>query len=169
MTTLKKSTEINQGLTLIDEKLGGTIPLEIIFDDLAEDYWYDEDLRADIHKIHQYLDALDETGKVLSIDTLMQILTRVNDDKAPNGFFLNIIKSQIPQSARGQVLDPYMSEDSGQLRMVIRIRETNKDLKRAALIEKIENYIAKDIGFKKDSFHTTGMLVLYNNMLQSLF
>jgi hypothetical protein len=48
-----------------------------------------------------------------------------------------------------------MSEDSGQLRMVIRIRETNKDLKRAALIEKIENYIAKDIGFKKDSFHTT--------------
>ena len=165
----KKSTEINQGLTLIDEKLGGTIPLEIIFDDLAEDYWYDEDLRADIHKIHQYLDALDETGKVLSIDTLMQILTRVNDDKAPNGFFLNIIKSQIPQSARGQVLDPYMSEDSGQLRMVIRIRETNKDLKRAALIEKIENYIAKDIGFKKDSFHTTGMLVLYNNMLQSLF
>ncbi|VVM22890.1 membrane protein [uncultured Gammaproteobacteria bacterium] len=62
-----------------------------------------------------------------------------------------------------------MSEDSGQLRMVIRIRETNKDLKRAALIEKIENYIAKDIGFKKDSFHTTGMLVLYNNMLQSLF
>jgi hypothetical protein len=43
------------------------------------------------------------------------------------------------------------------------------DLKRAALIEKIENYIAKDIGFKKDSFHTTGMLVLYNNMLQSLF
>jgi hypothetical protein len=44
----------------------------------------------------------------------MQILTRVNDDKTPNGFFLNIIKSQIPQSARGQVLDPYMSEDSGQ-------------------------------------------------------
>jgi hypothetical protein len=64
---------------------------------LAEDYWYDEDLRADIHKIHQYLDALDETGKVLSIDTLMQILTRVNDDKAPNGFFLNIIKSQSHQ------------------------------------------------------------------------
>lgn len=53
--------------------------------------------------------------------------------------------------------------------MVIRIRETNKNLKRAVLIEKIENYIAKDIGFKKDSFHTTGMLVLYNNMLQSLF
>ncbi|SMM99149.1 Probable integral membrane protein [uncultured Candidatus Thioglobus sp.] len=165
----KKSTEINQGLTLIDKKLGGTIPLEIIFDGLAEDYWYDEDLRLDIHKIHQYIDSLDETGKVLSIDTLMQILAQANEGKMPNGFFLNIIKNKIPESAKAQVLDAYMSEDSGQLRMVIRIRETNKDLKRAALIKKIEKYISKDIGFQEGSFHTTGMLVLYNNMLQSLF
>ncbi len=165
----KKSTEINQGLTLIDEKLGGTIPLEIVFDDLAQDYWYDEDLRADIHKIHQYLDGLDETGKVLSIDTLMQILTSANDNQAPSGFFLNIIKSQISGIAKKQVLDPYVSEDSGQLRLVVRVRETNKELKRAELIEKIKHYIAQDVGFKEDSFHITGMLVLYNNMLQSLF
>ncbi|CAC9627469.1 Exporter protein, RND family [uncultured Gammaproteobacteria bacterium] len=165
----KENTEINQGLTLIDKKLGGTIPLEIVFDGLAEDYWYDGDLRADIHKIHQYLDSLDETGKVLSIDTLMQILTQANDNQTPNGFFLNVIKNRIPDSAKAYVLDPYLSKDNDQIRMVIRIRETNKDLKRAALIEKIETYISKDIGFQEGSFHTTGMLVLYNNMLQSLF
>ena len=67
----KDTTEINQGLSLIDDKLGGTIPLEIIFDDLAEDYWFDEDLRAEMHEVHQYLDSLEETGKVLSVDTLM--------------------------------------------------------------------------------------------------
>ncbi len=165
----KKSTEINQGLTLIDKKLGGTIPLEIIFDDLAEDYWYDEDLRIDIHKIHHYIDSLDETGKVLSIDTLMQILAQANHNTMPNGFFLNIIKGQIPDTAKTQVLDPYLSEDSGQLRMVIRIRETNKELKRGALIEKIEHFITKEAGFREGTFRTTGMLVLYNNMLQSLF
>ncbi len=165
----KKSTEINQGLTLIDKKLGGTIPLEIIFDDLAEDYWYDEDLRIDIHKIHHYIDSLDETGKVLSIDTLMQILAQANHNTMPNGFFLNIIKGQIPDTAKTQVLDPYLSEDSGQLRMVIRIRETNKELKRGALIEKIEHFITKEAGFRESTFRTTGMLVLYNNMLQSLF
>ena len=165
----KESTEINQGLTLIDEKLGGTIPLEIVFDDLAEDYWYDEDLRADVHKIHTYLDDLDETGKVLSIDTLMQILTQANDGQALNGFFLNIVRGQIPDSARAHVLDPYINEDNGQLRMVIRIRETNKDLKRGELINKIEQHISKELGFREDSFHMTGMLVLYNNMLQSLF
>ncbi|RUA06694.1 MAG: hypothetical protein DSY43_01495 [Gammaproteobacteria bacterium] len=165
----KESTEINQGLTLIDKKLGGTIPLEIVFDDLAEDYWYDEDLRVDIHKIHQYLDSLNETGKVLSIDTLMQILAQANDNTLPNGFFLNIIKNQISGAARTQIIDPYLSEDSGQLRMVIRIRETNTELKRALLIKKIERFISKDIGFREGTFHTTGMLVLYNNMLQSLF
>ncbi len=165
----KESTEINQGLTLIDEKLGGTIPLEIVFDDIAEDYWYDEDLRSDIHKIHNYLDSLDETGKVLSIDTLVQLLTQANDGKVLNGFFLNVIKSQIPDDARAHVLNPYLSEDTGQLRMVIRIRETNKDLKRDELINKVQHYIENDAGFRPDSFHVTGMLVLYNNMLQSLF
>ncbi len=165
----KESTEINQGLTLIDNQLGGTIPLEIIFDDLAEDYWFDEDLRAEVHTVHQYLDGLNETGKVLSIDTLMQILTEANNGQALNGFFLNIIRGQIPDSARKHVLDPYLNEDNGQLRMVIRIRETNKDLKRGELIHKIERYISQDLGFREGSFHLTGMLVLYNNMLQSLF
>ncbi len=165
----KETTEINQGLTLIDKKLGGTIPLEIIFDDMAEDYWYDEDLRLDIHKIHTYLDGLDETGKVLSIDTLMQILTQANNGKTLNGFFLNVVKSQIPDSAKVHVLNPYASEDNGQLRMVIRIRETNKELKRDELIKKIDRFISDDIGLRPGSFHVTGMLVLYNNMLQSLF
>ena len=165
----KESTEINQGLTLIDEELGGTIPLEIIFNDMAEDYWFDEDLRQEIHEIHTYLDSLEETGKVLSIDTLMQILTQANDDVPLNGFFLNVVKGQIPDSAKAHVLDPYISEDSGQIRFVIRVLETNKNLNRNNLIGEIQNHISKNLGFKEDGFHLTGMLVLYNNMLQSLF
>lgn len=165
----KDTTEINQGLTLIDEELGGTIPLEIIFDDFAEDYWFDEDLRMEIHEIHEYLESLDETGKVLSIDTLMQILTEANEGEQLNGFFLNIAKGQIPESAKEHVMYPYISEDNGQLRMVIRIKETNKNLKRAELINKIQQHINSEFGYKKDIFHLSGMLVLYNNMLQSLF
>ncbi|WP_428087955.1 efflux RND transporter permease subunit [Candidatus Thioglobus sp.] len=165
----KASTEINQGLTLIDQKLGGTIPLEIVFEGLAQDYWFDEDLREEIHEVHSYLDSLDETGKVLSIDTLMQLLIQINNGNTPNGFFLNIIRGQIPQSAKQHVLTPYISEDSGQLRMVVRIHETNKELKRAELIDKINHHITNELGFRSDSFRLSGMLVLYNNMLQSLF
>ena len=165
----KKDTEINQGLSLIDNKLGGTIPLEIVFDDLAEDYWFDEDLRDDISNIHQYIENLDETGKVLSIDTLMQILTQANKNETLNGFFLSVVKSQIPENAKDYVYYPYLSEESGKLRIVARIKETNKDLRRDELINQVKNYITNSIGFKEESFHMSGMLVLYNNMLQSLF
>ncbi len=165
----KESTEINQGLTLIDQELGGTIPLEIIFEDLAEDYWFDEDLRAEIHDVHTYLDGLKETGKVLSIDTLMSILTQANDDEALNGFFLNIVRGQIPESAKQHVLTPYISEENGQLRIVIRVNETNKALKRGELIEEINHHLSNELGFRPESFRLSGMLVLYNNMLQSLF
>ncbi len=165
----KQDTEINQGLSSIDNNLGGTIPLEIVFDDLAEDYWYDEELRDDINNIHQYIEGLDETGKVLSIDTLMQILTQANDNEPLSGFFLNVVKAQMPESAKNYVFYPYLSEDSGRLRIVARIKETNKNLRRGELINQIKNYIADNFGFNEKNFHMSGMLVLYNNMLQSLF
>jgi predicted RND superfamily exporter protein len=165
----KEGTEINQGLTFIDQELGGTTPLEIIFEDIADDYWFDEELRNKIHETHNYLDGLEETGKVLSIDTLMSILTQANDGKALNGFFLNVVRGSIPEYAKRHVLDPYISEDNGQLRIVIRIRETNKDLKRGELIDEINNHLANNLGFKPESFRLSGMLVLYNNLLQSLF
>jgi predicted RND superfamily exporter protein len=164
----KKNTEINQGLTLIDEKLGGTIPLEIIFNDMAEDYWADEDLRKEMHTFHTYLESLPETGKVLSIDTLMQILDTANGGTL-NGFLLNIVKSRLPESAKNQILAPYLSEDNNQLRFVVRIKESAPNLKRAKLIQKINTHISQEMGYRNESFRLSGMLVLYNNMLQSLF
>ncbi|MFP6776202.1 MAG: MMPL family transporter [PS1 clade bacterium] len=165
----KKDTEINQGLTLIDNKLGGTIPLEIVFDDMAEDYWYDEELREDIKDIHEFIDSLDETGKVLSIETLMKVLTQANNNEPISGFFLGIVINRVPESAKDIVLYPYLSEDSGRIRIVVRVKETNINLRRSELISKIKNYIKTERGYSEESFHMTGMLVLYNNMLQSLF
>ena len=165
----KKSTEINQGLTFIDQKLGGTIPLEIVFDDLANDYWADETLRKDFHKVHQYVESLDATGKVLSIDTLMEILSQANDNKMPNGFLLSIGRNKMPQSAKSQVLDPHISDKTDQLRLVARIKETNQNLNRNELINDIRMQLINEFGFKPDSFKFTGPFTLYNNLLESLF
>jgi len=165
----KKSTEINQGLTFIDEKLGGTIPLEIVFDNLASDYWADEILRKEFSKVHQYIDGLEATGKVLSIDTFMNILSQANDNKMPNGFLLTIGKNKIPQSAKSQILDPHISDQTNQLRLIARIKETNKDLNRNKLIYDIQQQLIEKFGFKPDSFHFTGAFALYNNLLESLF
>jgi len=135
----KKSTEIYQGLNLIDQELGGTIPLEIVFDDIANAYWADPGLREEIHEVHQYLDSIDSVGKVLSIDTFMQVLKASNEGKAPNGFLLVLGKNNMPEFAKSQILTPHISDETNQIRVVARIKETTKELNRKELIEKINN------------------------------
>jgi len=165
----KQSTEIHQGLKLIDQQLGGTMSLEVVFDDMANAFWVDSFLREDIHNIHQYLDNLDATGKVLSIDTMMQILTQANAGIPPNGFVLMLVKNQIPEFARMQVLDPYLSESENQIRMVARIHETDVSLKRDELINEVSAHLVNKFHLDPSSFRMTGEFVLYNNLLQSLF
>jgi predicted RND superfamily exporter protein len=165
----KKDTEIYQGLSAIDNQLGGTTPLEIIIDNVAEDYWFDKTLRKDIHNIHTYLDKLPETGKVMSIDTLMQVLTSANDGVPLKGFLLSIAKKNIPEKIKAVIVSPYISENTGQIRFVIRIKETNPDLKRDIFLKQVKAHIVKEFGFNEKDVHLTGMIVLFNNMLQSLF
>ena len=165
----KKSTEIYQGLNLIDQELGGTIPLEIVFDDIANAYWADPGLREEIHEVHQYLDSIDSVGKVLSIDTFMQVLKTSNEGKAPNGFLLVLGKNNMPEFAKSQVLTPHISDETNQIRVVARIKETTKELNRKELIEKINKQLVEKFNFNPDNFHFTGTFTLYNNLLQSLF
>ncbi len=165
----KSDTEISKGLSLIDTKLGGTTPLEIIIDDLGYDYWYDKDVREQVHEIQEYLESLPSTGKVLSIDVPLQLITIINNNKKLSGFFLNIVRAKIPEFAKKYVINPYISENIGQLRFVVRVKDTDRSLNRNELITTIREHLTNNMNLQKDTVHITGTLVLYNNMLQSLF
>ena len=165
----KKNTEIYQGLNFIDKELGGTIPLEIVFNDFASAYWADAGLREEFHDVHNYLDKIPTIGKVLSIDTFMQVLKESNDGKAPNGFLLILGKNNMPDFAKSQVLRPHISDETDQIRIVARVKETTSDLKRNELILDIKKSLVEDFYFDEDDFYFTGTFSLYNNLLQSLF
>ncbi len=165
----KKNTEIYQGLNFIDKELGGTIPLEIVFNDFASAYWADAGLREEFHDVHNYLDKIPSIGKVLSIDTFMQVLKESNDGKAPNGFLLILGKNNMPDFAKSQVLRPHISDETDQIRIVARVKETTSDLKRNELILDIKKSLVEDFYFDEDDFYFTGTFSLYNNLLQSLF
>ena len=165
----KKDTEIYQGLNFIDKELGGTIPLEIVFNDLASAYWADSSLREDFHDVHQYLDSIPSIGKVLSIDTFMQVLKESNDGKAPNGFLLMLGKNNMPEFAKSQVLQPHISDETDQIRIIARVKETTTDLDRNQLIIDIKKELVERFYFSEDEFYFTGTFSLYNNLLQSLF
>jgi predicted RND superfamily exporter protein len=202
----KDTTEIYRGMKIIDQKLGGTTPLDVIvelddqgdsggkkaagqnvksdeefegfeeFDDFEEfeeenndKYWFTAEKMTMVSKIHDYLDSLPETGKVLSLATMLRIAEKLNNGKALDNFQLALLYSELPEKFRSMVLNPYVSVSHNQLRYSIRVKDSEKNLKRDLLLEKIRRDMAEKFGLKKDNFHLTGLLVLYNNMLQSLF
>ena len=198
----KDTTEIYQGMELIDKQLGGTTPMDVIIDapgsffisepdeydfddelaaelelELADDeagitatsYWFNTYMLEQVKEIHQYLDSLSETGKILSIHTTLALLEQLNEKDEMDDFFLSILYKRIPDDIRESLISPYLSKDGNQIRFSIRVYESDKNLQREQLIQKIHRHLKDNIGLEDSQVHTTGMVVLYNNMLQSLF
>ena len=194
----KKDTEIFQGMSLIDEKLGGTTPMDIIIDapvfkqseamesdddDFFEDdefdddggditstsYWFNSNGLLEIAEIHAYLESIPETGKVLSIDTGMRMLQTMNEGEPFDDFKLAVVYKRLPDAVRESLISPYLSADGNQLRFSIRIYESDKNLKRQQLIDTIRTHLVDELGLKPEQVNISGMAVLYNNLLQSLF
>lgn len=194
------STEIYQGMKLIDEKLGGTTPLDVIIDapiEVAEDeamdewddpfsddpfsddddeggfatrsYWYNSGMLEQVGSIHDYLDALPETGKVLSLHTAMTLLDSLKEDEMMDSFFLSLLYKRIPPDVKSQMIDPYLSEDGQQLRIAIRVYESDVGLNRNELLDKIQTHLNSEREGYGEQVHLSGMVKLYNNLLQSLF
>ena len=135
----------------------------------GESYWFNTYMLADVAAIHDYLDELPETGKVLSIVTATRMLESLNDGKPIDDFFLSILFKKLPEDVKSTLFDPYLSEDGDQIRFGIRVFESDPDLQREVLIQKIRRHLIDNMRVGADQVHVSGMLVLYNNMLQSLF
>ena len=189
-----KNTEIYQGMKLIDEKLGGTTPLEVIlkfsklekeipkdkededFEDWSDDenqnnekYWFTKDKIDRIEKVHNYLDELPQIGKVLSFSSIIQVATQLNDNKELGTLEMGVLYSKIPNSIKKEIVDPYISVKDNEARISVRIKDSQENLRRNELIKKINYDLENKIGLKKDEFKLAGVLILFNNLLQSLF
>jgi hypothetical protein len=162
-------TEIHQGMKNIDARLGGTTPVEVIVEGMGKAYWSDPGVRDQAAHIHKFLDTLPETGKVLSVDTIMRVFEEVNVGIPLDNFYLSLMHKQMPDDVKRQVIEPYLSEQHDQLRFTMRVRESDPNLSRQELIKTIRNHLVEDMGLAPERVHVSGMLVLYNNMLQSLF
>ena len=186
-----KNTEIYKGMKLIDEELGGTTPLEVILkfpkkekldteDDEFEDwedenkdddekYWFTKDKIDRISSVHNYLDSLPEVGKVLSFSSIIDVATSLNNNKPLGTLEMGVLYTKIPESIRTEIIDPYISIENNEARINLRIIDSQKDLRRNDLINKINFDLENKIGLDKKEFKLAGVLILFNNLLQSLF
>lgn len=227
-----ESTEIYQGMTVIDQRLGGTTPLEVLInfegeplasdppdtsnisaedafpddagtnesgaqnqgdgfveedflsmdsgdigsfeDDFVEEddpkkYWFTGSKVSRIKALHQYLDNQPETGKVISLATMVEIAESFNDGEPLSNIQLALLYTVIPKEFRDIVIEPYVSVEHNQARINVRILDSMGDLNRDAFLQRIEQDAVDKLGFEPGQVELTGMMVLYNNMLQSLF
>ncbi len=219
-----ESTEIYQGMELLDAELGGTIPLDIVIDlneewteltvftpdspaaasedDPAEEDEWEEDPWADeedefaddafeddfavegesfeqsywftrrgmerLEEIHDYLDSLPQTGKVLSLATAYAVVKQLLGDDVGD-VELALVQKSLPESVSSLLVDPYFDEDTQQVRISLRAKETSRDLRRNEFLQQLHEHLVNDMELAEDKLHFTNMLVLYNNVLQSLF
>jgi len=199
-------TEIYQGLKLIDEKLGGTTPLEILIkfkddsgnllkpEDLeglteeeiqmerefaemerefaekanSPEYWFTAYKVELIKEVHDYLDGLPEVGKVLSLVSPVRVAEDLAEEEL-DAFELAILYTKIPPEVKKTLIDPYVSIDDNEARILARVLDSKPDLRRNELLETVRRDLREKLGFEEQEVIVSGLLVLYNNMLQSLF
>tara|TARA_B100000989_G_scaffold233943_1_gene180774 strand:+ start:17868 stop:20270 length:2403 start_codon:yes stop_codon:yes gene_type:complete len=188
-----KDTEIYQGMKLIDEKLGGTTPLDIIlkfdvsndngivdqkddFEDWDQEeneddskYWFTKDKIDRIKNVHSYLENLNYIGKVLSFYSIIEIATQLNNNKDLGTLEMGVLYSKLPESIKKEIVDPYISVKDNEARISLRIKDSSEGLRRNELINKINYDLQNQLGLSQDSFKLGGILILFNNLLQSLF
>lgn len=135
---------------------------------LKDAYWFTPARLAKLVEIQNYIESLPETGKVLSIATTYEVAEKLKGG-ALSYVELMLLASFIPEDLRGQLVKPYLSDDGDQVRISVRVIDSDKNLNRNELINKIRHDLKNDFGLESEQVHLTGAMVLYNNMLQSLF
>ena len=188
-----KETEIYKGMKKIDNDLGGTTPLNIILkfpkkeqsnqsddDDFSEweednvenedksKYWFTRDKMDKILKVHDYLESLPEVGKVLSFGSILRVAEDLNK-KELQSLEIAVLYSKIPSEIKKEIITPYISIKKDEARISLRIKDSLENLRRNDLIKKIEIDLNKKLGLEKDEYKLVGVLILFNNLLQSLF
>ena len=186
-----KETEIYKGMKKIDEDLGGTTPLNVIlkfpkkieeksddeFSEWEEDnektedeskYWFTRDKMDKILKVHDYLDSLPEIGKVLSFGSILRVAEDLNK-KQLQSLEIAVLYSKIPIEIKKEIVSPYISVEQNEARITLRIKDSLENLRRNELINKIDNDLSNKLGFEKNEYRLAGVLILFNNLLQSLF
>ena len=188
-----QKTEIYKGMKQIDDKLGGTTPLDIIlkfpiskkkiekddeFSEWDEDndsdkndpskYWFTRNKIDKILKVHDYLDSLPEIGKVISFGSIVRVAEDLTGNKLET-LETGVLYSKIPDEIKEEIISPYISVKNNEARISVRIKDSLKDLRRNDLINQIKSELKTKVGLKEGEYKLAGVLILFNNLLQSLF
>jgi len=205
----KEHTEIYQGMELLDARLGGTIPLDVIlkapaeapevaaettasddegwedddgfFDDVFDidfgfgadetqsaGYWFSLPGRQLVDQVHAIIESRAESGKVLSLSTAFEVMDGLYGGKL-GGVELALVENSLPDDVNNALVTPFYFAEEQEARLSVRVMETSESLRRDAYLKELREQILEETGIEPERLQFTSLLVLYNNVLQSLF
>lgn len=163
-------TEVHQGLTFIDQNLGGTTTLEVLLESGTEGYFTQAENLEKVRRVRAWLADRPEVGKVVDVtsfvDELESLLGATKDRPypAPPAEAIGQLKNAIGAAT----LRGYLREDASGVRIFVRMRETSERMDRQGVIEGLREFLREDPAYADLSPEVTGVFVLYANMIQSL-
>lgn len=205
----KEHTEIYQGMELLDARLGGTIPLDVILEAPAEEpevaavasqsedgswdeddgffddvfdidfgfgadetqptgYWFSVPGRQLVDQVHAIIERRAESGKVLSLSTAFEVMDGLYGGKL-GGVELALVENSLPDEVNKALVTPFYFAEEQEARLSVRVMETSESLRRDAYLTELREQILEETGIEPERLQFTSLLVLYNNVLQSLF
>ena len=187
----KENTDIYKGMELIDNKLGGTVPLDIIIsfkkdkkeprnssldDEFADEfassdaaqYWFNERRMSVLKSVNEYLKNKEFIGSVSSLADLLEVGKELNEGRELDALALALIYSSLSGEGRELILTPFVSIENDELHFSVRTLDSDPRLKRAEFLRTLQNELNELVG-KDAEVKISGAMKLYTNMLDSLF
>ncbi len=147
-------------------------------DDFADDgvgdtypqrYWFTRDKLDKVTAVHRYVEGRDEVGKVLSLTTLEDLAVEFTDGRPLSNLEIAGILGLLPEHLRPELIEPYANPEHGRFRINARVIESGPSFDRGVLVEDIRAHAVEATGLAPEDVQITGMLVLFNSMLNKLF
>ena len=187
----KENTDIYKGMELIDNKLGGTVPLDIIIsfkkdkkeprnssldDEFADEfassnaaqYWFNERRMSVLKSVNEYLKNKEFIGSVSSLADLLEVGKELNEGRELDALALALIYSSLSGERRELILTPFVSIENDELHFSVRTLDSDPRLKRAEFLRTLQSELNELVG-KDAQVKISGAMKLYTNMLDSLF
>jgi len=182
-------TDINQGMRFVDAQLGGTVPFDVILrfapfeeyvdpdedffadeeETYPERYWFTRDKLDVVQQVHRYVESRSEVGKVLSLTSLEDLAREFTGGEELTNIEVAAILELLPEDLRGELIRPYGSPHTGEMRINARVIESGPHFDRRALVADIREFVATSAQLPPEAVQVTGMMVLFNSMLEQLF
>ena len=136
-------------------------------------YWFTSEKMRIIGKIDDFLKDKNVTGhefigNVSSLASLLKLGKQINQGRDLDDLSLALIYSEMPANYRELVLSPFVNIEANEAHFSVRTIDSDPNLRRAQFLADLKRDLDSLLAKDNVTVQISGIMVLYNNMLQSL-